>query len=107
MQHITAPQLHAWLADPDRTPPLLVDVREPWEFALCQIPGSINLPMQSLPTRYPELDQAAEIVMICHHGARSFQSGLFLENAGYSLIINLQGGVAAWAQNVDPSMPTY
>jgi rhodanese-related sulfurtransferase len=107
MHHITALQLHAWLDDSGREAPLLLDVREPWEFATCHIPGAINIPMHTVPARHAELDDRAEIVMICHHGARSFQSGLFLENAGFDKIINLQGGVAAWARDVDATMPTY
>lgn len=107
MQQITAPQLQEWLSDNSRTPPVLLDVREPWEFATCHIPQAISMPMSTLPARYLELDRTANIVMICHHGARSFQSGLFLENAGFGGIANLQGGVAAWARDVDPAMPTY
>ncbi|MCK9990288.1 MAG: rhodanese-like domain-containing protein [Rugosibacter sp.] len=107
MQHITAPQLHTWLNDSSRKPPLLLDVREPWEFATCHIPGAVNIPMHTVPARHTELDSNTEIVMICHHGARSFQSGLFLERAGFGKITNLQGGVAAWAQDVDATMPTY
>ncbi|MDO9450763.1 MAG: rhodanese-like domain-containing protein [Rugosibacter sp.] len=107
MQQITATQLQEWLSDSTRTPPVLLDVREPWEFATCHIPNAISMPMHSVPARYPELERIAAIVMICHHGARSFQSGLFLENAGFDAIINLQGGVAAWARTVDSAMPTY
>ena len=108
MQQITAPQLQAWLNDSTRKPPVLLDVREPWEFATCHIQHAISMPMSTLPARYLDLDRTAEIVMICHHGARSFQSGLFLENAGgFGSIVNLQGGVAAWARDVDPAMPTY
>jgi rhodanese-related sulfurtransferase len=63
--------------------------------------------MRALPARTMELARDAEIVMICHHGARSFQAGLFLEQQGFAKVINLQGGVAAWARDVDPAMPTY
>jgi len=107
MQQITAPQLQEWLNDSTRIPPVLLDVREPWEFATCHIPHSISMPMSTLPARYLELDRAAQTVMICHHGARSFQSGLFLENAGFEAVFNLQGGVAVWARDIDTTMPTY
>jgi rhodanese-related sulfurtransferase len=53
------------------------------------------------------LKRDEDIVMVCHHGARSFQAGMFLEQMGFSSITNLQGGVAAWARDVDPAMPTY
>ncbi|TAJ19834.1 MAG: sulfurtransferase [Rugosibacter sp.] len=107
MHQITASQLQEWLSNNTRTPPVLLDVREPWEFATCRIPQAISMPMSTLPAHYLELDRTADIVMICHHGARSFQSGLFLENVGFGAIVNLQGGVAAWARDVDPAMPTY
>ena len=107
MQQMTASQLKAWLDDPQRTKPVLVDVREPWEFQTCKIEGSVSVPMRTLPARYLELNREADTVVICHHGARSFQCGLFLEQQGFGNIINLYGGVAAWARDVDPSMPTY
>lgn len=107
MQQLSPTQLKQWLDDRQRTQPLLLDVREPWEFATCHIPGSISMPMRSVPARYAELNREADVVVICHHGARSFQSGLFLEQAGFGSVINLQGGVAAWAQDVDPAMPRY
>jgi rhodanese-related sulfurtransferase len=107
MRQITASELSAWLADGAQPQPVLLDVREPWEFAACHIAASILMPLQSVPARYTELARDAEIVVICHHGARSFQAGMFLEQKGFSAITNLQGGVAAWARDVNPAMPTY
>lgn len=107
MRQLSASQLNEWLADPERSKPLLLDVREPWEFDTCRIAGSQSMPMRGVPARYLELKRDADIVMICHHGARSFQAGMFLEQMGFTSIINLQGGVAAWARDVDPAMPTY
>ncbi|HNH34993.1 MAG TPA: rhodanese-like domain-containing protein [Rhodocyclaceae bacterium] len=107
MQQISAPQLKAWLDDSGRQAPVLVDVREPWEFDVCRIPGTKPMPMRSVPARFPELDRNAETVVICHHGARSFQVCMFLEQQGFTKLFNLYGGVAAWAQQVDPAMPTY
>lgn len=107
MRQITASQLNAWLVDSTRSQPVLLDVREPWEYATCCIPASILMPLQSVPVRYNELTCAAEIVVICHHGARSFQAGMFLEQNGFGAVSNLQGGVAAWARDVSPAMPTY
>jgi rhodanese-related sulfurtransferase len=107
MQQMTAAQLKDWLADPQREKPLLLDVREPWEFQTCKIDGSLSMPMRSIPARYLELKRDADLVVVCHHGARSYQVGLFLEQRGFSNIINLYGGVAAWARDVDPAMPTY
>jgi rhodanese-related sulfurtransferase len=107
MRQISASQLKEWLDDPQRSKPLLLDVREPWEFATCRIDGSLSMPMRGIPARYHELGRDREIVMVCHHGARSFQAGMFLEQMGFGDIINLHGGVAAWARDVDPAMPTY
>ncbi|WP_126443896.1 rhodanese-like domain-containing protein [Sulfuricystis multivorans] len=107
MKQMTAAQLKEWLDDPKRPKPILLDVREPWEFDVVHIPGAKLMPMRSVPARYPELDRNAEIVVICHHGARSYQVAMFLEHQGFPNIINLYGGMAAWSRDVDPSAPTY
>jgi rhodanese-related sulfurtransferase len=107
MRQLSASQLKEWLADEERAKPVLLDVREAWEFATCRIAGSLSMPMRGVPARYHELKRDEDIVMICHHGARSFQAGMFLEQMGFKSVINLQGGVAAWARDVDPAMPTY
>jgi rhodanese-related sulfurtransferase len=107
MQQLSAPQLAEWIADTARPAPLLLDVREPWEFETCRIAGSLSMPMQTVPARQQELDPEAPVVCICHHGVRSMQVGAFLEKNGYTQVINLTGGVNAWARQVDPAMPTY
>jgi rhodanese-related sulfurtransferase len=107
MQHITAPALAARLATEGADAPLLLDVRENWEFATCQIPGSVQIPMALVPIRISELDDDREIVCICHHGARSMQVAAFLERNGFTDVTNLTGGIHAWAVQVDGAMPTY
>lgn len=107
MQQVTAPELAAWLADPSRPRPLLLDVRENWEFETCHIAGSTQMPMHLVPIRVGELDDETPIVCICHHGARSMQVAAFLERNGFSNITNLTGGIHAWAMQVDPSMAKY
>ena len=107
MQQILPAQLDEWLRDASRPAPMLLDVREPNEFQYCAIAGSVSMPMASVPARQQELDPDAEIVVICHHGMRSMQVALFLERQGYPKVTNLTGGVALWAQQVDPSMPQY
>lgn len=107
MHTITAVELAHWIGDAKRPAPVLLDVREPWEFATCRIDGSVSMPMNTVPLRHAELDRAATVVCICHHGARSAQVGHFLERSGFEQVMNLVGGVHAWAQDVDPSMPTY
>ncbi|EXI88858.1 MAG: Thiosulfate sulfurtransferase GlpE [Candidatus Accumulibacter regalis] len=117
MQQLSATQLKEWLTastpaggsggSPARRPPLLLDVREPWEFELCHLADSLLLPMQSVPARIDELERDADIVVICHHGVRSRQVGGFLERQGFTSIYNLSGGVDAWANDVDPAMHKY
>ncbi len=107
MKQLAPTELSAWLADPARERPLLLDVREPWEYQLCHIDGSVHVPMGAIPARFAELDPEAEIVVVCHHGGRSAQVGMFLERQGFRHVINLSGGVAGWAAQVDPAMPQY
>jgi rhodanese-related sulfurtransferase len=107
MTQITPQLLQQWLADTGRKPPVLLDVREPWEYQTCRIEGSTLVPMNTIPARVRELDSDTEIVVICHHGARSFQVAVFLERNGFSNLYNLQGGVNAWADQVEPTMPRY
>jgi rhodanese-related sulfurtransferase len=107
MQHLSAPDLAQWLADPARPRPLLLDVREPWEYQTCHIDGATPMAMRTVPSRLAELDPALPVVCICHHGARSMQVASFLEQSGFADVHNLTGGVHAWALQVDNSMPTY
>lgn len=107
MQHVTAPELAARLADPAQEQPLLLDVRENWEFETCHIAGSTQIPMHLIPLRAGELPDEREIVCICHHGARSMQVASFLERNGFENVTNLTGGIHAWAVQVDSSMPKY
>jgi rhodanese-related sulfurtransferase len=107
MQHLSAPELAHWLADDARPHPVLLDVREPWEYQTCHIDGTTAMPMRTVPARLSELDPALPVVCICHHGARSMQVAGFLEQNGFTDVSNLTGGVHAWALQVDNSMPTY
>ena len=87
--------------------PVMLDVREEWEVNTCAIPGVRHIPLRELPAHLGELDKAAETVVICHHGIRSFHAARFLESVGFENVINLSGGMAAWANEVDPTMPRY
>jgi len=106
MRQMTADELHSYLHSAELAP-LLIDVREPHEYAYCRIEGSVNIPMNSVPSRLSEIDQAATVVTICHHGMRSAAVADFLQQHGYPEVINLQGGVDAWSRLVDPSVPHY
>ncbi len=87
--------------------PLLLDVREPWEYRIVHLEDSRLVPMREIPETAGELDQEQEIIVICHHGIRSRHVALYLENQGFSKVINLRGGIDAWARNTDRQMPTY
>ena len=104
---LSAPDLASWLADASRPRPMLLDVREPWEFATCRLDESHSIPMRDVPARIDEIDLDVPIVCICHHGARSMQVASFLAARGATDVHNLTGGVAAWAHQVDASFPTY
>jgi rhodanese-related sulfurtransferase len=107
MKQINASELAAWLADAGRAKPLLLDVREPWEFDKARIAGAQLVPMGEVPARLSEIDPDREVVTICHHGGRSQQVALFLEKAGYPKVHNLAGGVDAWSRTIDASVPLY
>ncbi|MFT5658707.1 MAG: rhodanese-related sulfurtransferase [Gammaproteobacteria bacterium] len=87
--------------------PLLIDVREPWEFEICQIAGSINIPMGMIPGLLDQIRDAEECVIICHHGVRSMNVIQFLIKQDIDHLINLDGGIDAWAQTVDRDMALY
>jgi rhodanese-related sulfurtransferase len=106
MQSITVTQLKERLEQGNEKP-LLLDVREPWEFAICHIEGSRLLPMRQIPNAVNDLDSEQEIVVICHTGVRSLQVCYFLQHEGFTKVMNLSGGVHAWANTIDPRMPTY
>lgn len=107
VQPLSPTALAAWLDDPSRPRPLLLDVREPWEYATCHLDRAALVPMREIAERWSELDLEVPIVCICHHGARSMQVAAFLSTRGAADIHNLTGGLAAWTREVDPGFPTY
>ena len=106
MRDLSATQLRDHLAT-HQGERLLLDVREPWEFRICHIEGSQLIPMGQIPAALTALDPSRETVVICHHGIRSRQVAMYLEYQGFTDVINLAGGVEAWARDVDHQMPTY
>lgn len=90
-------------------PPMLVDVREPDEFAVCKIDGAELLPLstfvQDFPVRLP--DKSQKIALFCHHGMRSLHAAEFLSRNGYTDVKSIAGGIDAWSREIDPSVPRY
>ncbi len=87
--------------------PFLLDVREPWEYALAKLDGSHLIPLGTLPQSLAKLGCNTEIVTYCHHGMRSADAAGFLLQQGYTSVKNLVGGIDAWSVQVDPSMSRY
>ena len=106
MREFEAAQLRDYLEKADY-PPVLLDVRQPWEYDICRLENSQLIPMSDIPARMNEFDKEQEIVVICHHGIRSRHVGRYLEASGFKNIINLSTGMAGWAQQVDRTMATY
>jgi len=86
---------------------VVLDVREPWEWGVCRLSGSITISLGEIPARTEELSRDAEIVVLCHHGIRSQHASMYLERAGFTNLNNPVGGIDAWAREVDPKMPNY
>jgi len=103
-ENITPQELKRRLDDGDT--PVLLDVRELWEFEIARIEGSKLIPMGEMPERVSELDPSVETVVICHHGSRSAYVTQALQQAGFGEVLNLEGGLDAYARE-DPSMPRY
>ncbi len=106
MRELSTDECQAYLQQ-TREPPLLLDVREPWEYRLVHLEGSRLIPMREIPQALDTLDPDQETIVICHHGIRSRQVAMFLDYQGFANVINLSGGVDAWARDVDREMATY
>ena len=104
---LSASEVARWRADASREAPLVVDVREPWELALCRIEGAVSIPLGEIEQRAAELPRDRPLVMVCHHGGRSQHAATLLEGVGFTRVHNLRGGVDAWALDVDPAMKRY
>lgn len=113
MLHQVRPsQLQAWfdsLAGQGR--PAVLDVREPYERQMASIKADgfdlISIPMALIPLRLAELDPNQPLACLCHHGGRSMQVAGFLRSRGFHHVTNIAGGINAWADELDPSVPRY
>ena len=86
---------------------ILVDVREQWEFDICQIKGAILIPMGEIAISYENLDKDSKIALYCHSGIRSMHVADFLLSKDFDSVANLQGGIDAWAQEIDTTVERY
>jgi adenylyltransferase/sulfurtransferase len=86
---------------------VLVDVREPAEFAFNRIQGAVHIPLSELSSRYRELDPESDIVTYCHLGVRSLQAAQILKSLEFPSVKHLAGGIDAWSAQIDPTVPRY
>lgn len=100
-------ELDAWRRDASREKPLVVDVRERWEFDHCRLQDSMSVPLGVLAKLATGLPRDRDIVLVCHHGSRSHHAAAWLLRAGFDRVHNLRGGIAAWAEQIEPSMKRY
>jgi adenylyltransferase/sulfurtransferase len=98
-------EARAWLNSPSA--PVVLDVREPFEVALCRLPGSLTIPLGEIAARLESLPRDRAILVHCHHGGRSMQATKFLRAKGFARAVNLRGGIHDWAEQIDPKMPRY
>lgn len=108
MHTVTATELKDMM---EQAQPVLLDVRTAGEIGICMIDGSVHIPMDDIVERHHELDQKfgkeKTYVCICHHGMRSASVAHFLLERGFTNVINLEGGIDAWARDIEPSMMRY
>jgi rhodanese-related sulfurtransferase len=115
IDQVRPPQLHAWLAAQQAATgkePLVLDVREPWEVQVSAVHATEGfalaaIPMNTIPARVAELDPDQPVAVLCHHGARSQRVAMFLALQGFANLANIAGGIDAWSQELDASVPRY
>ena len=107
IQQLSVEDAHEMLSSD--TPPFLLDVRTPGEVQIASLRNAHVIPLQEIPYRFEELnsEKAGPMIIHCHHGMRSMQAAMFLQSKGFSKLYNLAGGIDAWSQSVDPSIPRY
>lgn len=107
INNCTSHELHERITKKES--PILLDVREDEEVAICQLPGALHVPMGDVPSRLTELEEHAEkeIVVYCHHGIRSGSVQRFLLEQGFENVRNLVGGIDAYSLGVDETIPRY
>jgi len=112
IDHVSPSHLTAWQQTQAAHGPVTVlDVREPWELATASVTPEgfslVAIPMGEIPARLAELDSSQPVACLCHHGARSLRVAQFLVQNGFEHVANISGGIDAWSQSRDPSIPRY
>ena len=105
LTNLTPSQIRDALAT--RADVMLVDVREPAEFAIAHIDGATLLPMQTIPQQLASLPRDKEIILHCHHGMRSEMAGNFLLAQGFPRVSHMVGGIDRWSDEIDPTVAKY
>ena len=105
IKEIDAAELARWRSDGKSF--VLLDVREPGEWATASIPGAVQISMREIPKRLTELPKDKAIAVMCHHGGRSERVAQFLIAQGFEDVSNVDGGIDSYSRTVDPSIPLY
>lgn len=105
MQQMTVQQLAEQMKA--GTAPVIIDVREPYEYQRARIEGAILKPLGEIYQWARELDKEQSYVVMCHTGARSYQAAFMLERLGFTQVANLLGGIDDWTMRIDPTVPRY
>lgn len=108
-EEVSPQDVAAWLETNDPSPPVVIDCREAEELEICKIDGARWIPLGEIPAAVDALraEAARGIVISCHHGMRSLRAARFLRQHGIERAFSMVGGIDAWSQAVDPSVPRY
>lgn len=112
IEQVRPRELAAWLKTASAFgTPVVLDVREPQELAIASVKPDgfalLTIPMHTVPVRLSELQADQPIAVLCHHGGRSMQVAMYLHRQGFTHVSNIAGGIHAWADEVDPTIPRY
>ncbi|MBV9272202.1 MAG: hypothetical protein JO165_13995 [Candidatus Eremiobacteraeota bacterium] len=105
MREITVEELAEWRKSGKHF--VLLDVREPDEVETASVDGALHIPMGDVPARCAEIDRDTHVAVMCHKGGRSSRIARFLQSQGYENVVNVNGGIDAYAERVDETVPRY
>lgn len=90
-----------------KIPHILLDVRDPFEISLASLPEHVNIPFNALMQEFSQFRKEDKIITLCHHGIRSLNACIFLQRQGFEDVRSLQGGIDAWAKQIDFAVSVY